>query len=565
MLVALVSVWEHQTGSALESRQRAHLVRDCSTDLQCSPGGPDLPGGVARVGFVGRVAWRGRIADACGMRRAFGRTWWLAGSLLIAACGGGDDTQPNDTIDANAVDTANEGAADAVEDTSSDGAADTGGEDVTVEDANADGDATTSDTAAVDTSVADGGVPDTTTVDSTTPDTAVADTATTDTFVADTFVADTADAAPSITTCGPTGATTGWVDTISTAGAPSGITGADTAVWIGTGLFVFDGGSYASTHRGAIWDRATHTWKSISVASAPQSLAGFGLAWTGSRVVLWGGRTTAGTVTNVSSGWLYDPVADSWSAMTASSPPAARELPFMQWNGSRVIVYGGSDETVASPSYYRTDGGIWDPVANTWTAIPGVSSSTPLPDRPGTGATWTATGLFVAGRWGAGTAGYFDHWVPSASAWPSACSFPLPTVGNQYGSLVWTGSEAIWWGGLANSGPTAYVDTYYGVGFRAAPGSCTTTSIPTATNAPSPRAKHTAVWTGSRMIVFGGKNASSTFGDGASYDPVSSTWSSLISGTPGARAGHAAWWTGSEMVIWGGGGGTDRAGCIYRP
>jgi hypothetical protein len=42
------------------------------------------------------------------------------------------------------------------------------------------------------------------------------------------------------------------------------------------------------------------------------------------------------------------------------------------------------------------------------------------------------------------------------------------------------------------------------------------------------------------------------FGDGARYDPKTDTWSSLsITDAPTPRAEHSAVWTGSEMIVWG--------------
>src|SRR6185503_10136499 len=43
------------------------------------------------------------------------------------------------------------------------------------------------------------------------------------------------------------------------------------------------------------------------------------------------------------------------------------------------------------------------------------------------------------------------------------------------------------------------------------------------------------------------------FGDGKRYNPSSDTWTSLNQvGAPGERMGHTAIWTGSEMIVWGG-------------
>ena len=70
-------------------------------------------------------------------------------------------------------------------------------------------------------------------------------------------------------------------------------------------------------------------------------------------------------------------------------------------------------------------------------------------------------------------------------------------------------------------------------------------------NAPSGRYYHTAVWTGSEMIVWGGTNISTIFNTGGRYNPSSDTWTATgTSGAAAARLYHRAVWTG-EMIVWG--------------
>lgn len=76
---------------------------------------------------------------------------------------------------------------------------------------------------------------------------------------------------------------------------------------------------------------------------------------------------------------------------------------------------------------------------------------------------------------------------------------------------------------------------------------------------PSARNFHTAVWSGSRMIVWGGLSGqpepTRTFNDGAMYDPIDDSWqqTSMGADVPEARCVHEAVWTGTEMLVWGGG------------
>src|SRR6266566_4284247 len=73
------------------------------------------------------------------------------------------------------------------------------------------------------------------------------------------------------------------------------------------------------------------------------------------------------------------------------------------------------------------------------------------------------------------------------------------------------------------------------------------------TNAPDARFGHTAVWTGSEMIVWGGSNGSGSLNTGGRYNPSTDTWTATsTTNAPDARFFHTAVWTGSEMIVWGG-------------
>src|SRR5688500_3462383 len=84
--------------------------------------------------------------------------------------------------------------------------------------------------------------------------------------------------------------------------------------------------------------------------------------------------------------------------------------------------------------------------------------------------------------------------------------------------------------------------------------------------APSPRDKHSAVWTGREMIVWGGRtDAGQPLGDGGRFDPTTNSWSPVAAlNAPMARFAHSAVWTGREMIVWGGTGG-GNTGARYDP
>jgi len=77
----------------------------------------------------------------------------------------------------------------------------------------------------------------------------------------------------------------------------------------------------------------------------------------------------------------------------------------------------------------------------------------------------------------------------------------------------------------------------------------------TTVSAPDARFDHTAIWTGSEMIVWGGFNSSPPYflNSGGRYNPATDTWvATSTAKAPAPRDFHAAVWTGTEMIVWGG-------------
>ena len=93
------------------------------------------------------------------------------------------------------------------------------------------------------------------------------------------------------------------------------------------------------------------------------------------------------------------------------------------------------------------------------------------------------------------TGGKYD---PSTDSWTATTTMRAPT-GREFPTAVWTGSEMIVWGGYSYDG----IDHYWNTGGRYNPGTDSWVATST-TNAPDGRESHTAVWTGSAMIVWGG-------------------------------------------------------------
>ena len=104
------------------------------------------------------------------------------------------------------------------------------------------------------------------------------------------------------------------------------------------------------------------------------------------------------------------------------------------------------------------------------------------------------------------------------------------------------------WGGV----DSAFYYTNTGGRYHPSTASWITTSL---TNAPSPRYYHTAVWTGSEMIVWGGVFCCPAidFNTGGRYNAGTDSWTATTTANvPFGRYAHTVVWTGSEMIIWGG-------------
>jgi hypothetical protein len=145
--------------------------------------------------------------------------------------------------------------------------------------------------------------------------------------------------------------------------------------------------------------------------------------------------------------------------------------------------------------------------------------------------------------------------------WRAIPAAPTAIPGRHGHTAIWTGSEMIVFGG--DTGPS-----YTASGGRYNPSTNAWSSIASPPGAPPvARDEHTAVWTGSRMIVWGGTTATTALATGASYDPAADSWSPIAASPLSPRYQHLAAWSAAtnEMVVWGGYCGGCNDGAIYTP
>jgi hypothetical protein len=318
-----------------------------------------------------------------------------------------------------------------------------------------------------------------------------------------------------------------------------------TAVWTGNRMIVWGGldesGFYAD---GGIYDPATDTWSRLSHIGAPQARHDHRAVWTGQRMIVWGGvvhdTPTSTVLTN--SGASYDPATDSWTPLSAAGAPSPRQNYTMVWSGTRVVIWGGE----AADGTALNTGARYDPATDTWT--PTTLAGVPA-ERWGHTAIWTGTQMLV---WGGrrpnpnappyeviDTGSGYD---PVTDSWQPMGETGKPTWRYDH-TAVWTGSKMIVWGGRIEGNAWNTGGIYDPV---------TGTWTATKTPAPVPRIKHAAVWTGTEMIIVGGESLGSgtPVTSGSRYNPSSNTWTSLASGNGGKRQAYV--WTGSQLVLWSG-------------
>lgn len=351
------------------------------------------------------------------------------------------------------------------------------------------------------------------------------------------------------------GAERGW-STVATADAP-GPAENQVAVWTGSEMIIWGGARGTEVLAGgARYDPVRDRWSPMTTNGAPSPRAGAAAVWSGAELLVWGGLTSFQPTSVAGDGARYDPVTDSWASLSSIGAPMARGSPGAVWSGREMVVWGGFDRAAAA----LADGGRYDPTSDTWTSV----SATGAPAaRLFHSATWTGSEVIV---WGGGasslTSAYGDggRYDPLADSWRSLPSSGGPS-GRFYHSAVWSGSELIIWGGASAS--------FHADGARYSPTLDTWTPIQP-DGVMAARAAHSAVWTGTEMLVFGGGTlATAAFAESGIYDPIgAAAWTPLdAAGAPPARRLHSAVWTGAEMIVWGG---LDAAGYVsgggrFRP
>ncbi len=247
------------------------------------------------------------------------------------------------------------------------------------------------------------------------------------------------------------------------------------------------------------------------------------------------GRTAgAGTATASPRVTVPQQRPGTWQMLPAAPANPSSVLTVSVWTGSQMLIH--SIVPAQSGSSYRGITLSYTPATGRWrTLAPGPA---PVMAQNGEVALWTGTEMLVLGLTSAA-------YNPAANTWR-----PIARYNGPVGAVnVWTGRQAILWGGGCCGGVTAAGAAY-------TPAANSWQPLP-----PSPlSARHTTgVWTGTELIIAGGwrppggtaASQAQTFADAAAYNPATRTWRRLPP-MPEARSGATAIWDGTEVLYLGG-------------
>lgn len=316
------------------------------------------------------------------------------------------------------------------------------------------------------------------------------------------------------------------------------------SIWTGEEVLIYGGccdlGNTGPTASGLAWNPATGSWRDL-----PESPVNVDLwwkkaaVWTGNEMVVAGRPGGAhGTIQ------LYSPEHDTWRIAPAR-PTNSMAIGATAWTGSEVLFVGGDHLFPSGEAW------AYDPTNDSWREMPDAG----IPDVEYIEGVWTGTEaifLYSAGlRYSGGAVAY----NPSTDTWRELPDFQ---AGLDHGvaldGVAWTGSHLLVYDGRHAPGT--------GVGERLRIYDPQTESWSFGAPMPIiPRQGGAIAWAGDRLVVWGGRgwhgsvsdqDADDDFDNGATYDPVTDSWTMLPRSPLSARCGHTAVWTGDEVMVFGG-------------
>jgi hypothetical protein len=267
--------------------------------------------------------------------------------------------------------------------------------------------------------------------------------------------------------------------------------------------------------------------------NAPIARERAGAVWTGTEFIIWGGYGGQ----SLNTGGRYNPITDTWTTTSTINAPSARTFHSAIWTGTELVVWGGGYYDGSGIAPVAT-GGRYNPVTDTWVPTSLVNA----PNARAVHSTvWTGNEMIV---WGGGAGDFGDfvntggRYNPTTDTWLTTSTTNAP-IARGWHSAVWTGTEMMVWGGW-----DFFNSFYHNTGGLYNPLTNTWRTV-SATNAPTGRSGHAMIWTGNEVILWGGHDNSNGFNTGARYNPSTDSWTptSTTNVPIGGDAAYYAVWT----------------------
>jgi N-acetylneuraminic acid mutarotase len=300
------------------------------------------------------------------------------------------------------------------------------------------------------------------------------------------------------------------------------------SVWTGKEMIVFGRVEkrgpadeiLASTNAAAAYDPASNTWRRLASPLSARGYPGnWDAVWTGKEMLVWGDVNQA-----------FNPATNHWRRL----PPApAGRGGIVVWTGHELIEWGGGCCGDVS-----SDGAAYNPSTDSWRKI----ALPPVGGQQSPVGAWTGKELVIfPGEDPEGKPVGGAAYDPAKDTWRALGSKPEPARG---ASAVWDEHDV-----LVVGGARAYGLSTNGLAYDPA----TNRSHRVAQS--SGRIGAAIVWTGRRLLVWGGKTfpgATVALRHGLSYEPIGNRWSPLPQSPLPGRVEPTAVWTGRELIVWGG-------------
>jgi N-acetylneuraminic acid mutarotase len=297
------------------------------------------------------------------------------------------------------------------------------------------------------------------------------------------------------------------------------------SVWTGKQLVVFGRTPATNPSRDVAeaYDPARNAWTRLTPPAGPPEPAGYQAVWTGKEMLVFGSSHSV----------AFNPAKRQWRVLHGALPGG-----MTVWTGHEAIGWGGGCCGDA-----QSKGAAYNPKTDAFRKLarsPLAPSQTPLGVWTGREVVLLVSAFGPDGKpWPARLARVAAY-DPTTNAWRRLAA--LPQTGTRFAATaIWDGHEVL----VAGAGDKARSTFAYNP---------TTNSWRRLASLPAPRFGAVALWTGKRMLLWGGQNTTAPVGlrDGVAYDPNTNRWTSIPAAPLRARSGSTVAWTGHALIVWGG-------------